>query len=274
MLQIITDSSADLPALIIEKYNIHVVPLTIIIDGKEYTEGIDLTPLDFYQKMLNSPALPKTSQPSPLTFARIFEELSSKGHLLCLTLSSKLSGTYQAACLGNDISGGKATVFDTLAGSLGHGLQIIKAAELAAQVLPIEKIVEKLKIYRDDMNIFILLDTLDNIVKGGRLNKFSGMLAKVLDMKILLHNVEGAVEMLEKIRGKKKFLLRVIDYIGERKEDFSECIFGITHVDNLEDAELLKKAIIEKYHPKGVIINYMGSTMGTYAGKNGIILSF
>ncbi|MDO6354053.1 DegV family protein [Caloramator sp. CAR-1] len=99
-------------------------------------------------------------------------------------------------------------------------------------------------------------------------------MAKLLDIKVLLHGVEGAVELLEKVRGRKKFLQRVIDVIGERCSDFSDKIFGITHVDNEEDALFLKQAIMEKYKPKDVIINYMGSTMGTYAGKGGIIISF
>lgn len=137
-----------------------------------------------------------------------------------------------------------------------------------------QDIIEKLKEYRKEMNILILLDTLENIVKGGRLTKFQGSVAKLLDIKVLLHGVEGAVEILEKVRGRKKFLQRVIDVIGERCSDFSDKIFGITHVDNEEDALFLKQAIMEKYRPKDVIINYMGSTMGTYAGKGGIIISF
>ena len=82
------------------------------------------------------------------------------------------------------------------------------------------------------------------------------------------------VELLEKIRGKRKFFKRVLDVIGERKEDFSNCIFGITHVNNLEDVEYIKNELIKRFHPKDIIINDMGATMGTYAGKNGIIISF
>jgi DegV family protein with EDD domain len=194
--------------------------------------------------------------------------------MLCLTISSGLSGTYQSACIGKDISGIDVTVFDTLAGSLGHGLQLVKAAMLSAQGLSVEGIVEILKDFRQRVNILILLDTLENIVKGGRLSKFQGSIAKILDIKVLLEGIEGKVELKEKIRGKKKFLLRVLEIIGERKKDFTDTIFGITHADNLEDAEYLKAEILKRYNPKGVIINYMGATMGTYAGKGGMIISF
>jgi len=274
MLQIITDSASDLPEDLLRKYHVHVVPLTVNIDGREYREGIDITPREFQQKMLDSSELPLTSQPSPDLFSKAFQELSEKGEVLCLTLSSKLSGTFQSAYLAKNITGLKVEIFDTLAGSLGQGLQILKTAELIAAGFTLREIIGKLSTYRREMNILILLDTLENIVKGGRLSRFQGSLAKILNIKVLLQGVDGAVELLEKIRGKKKFLQRVIEIIGERGSDLSNRFFGITHVDNEEDAQFLKMEIMEKYQPKDVIINYMGSTMGTYAGKGGIIIAF
>lgn len=274
MVQIITDSSSDLPEELLRKYNVHVVPLTVKIDGREYREGIDITAQEFQYKMLNSRELPVTSQPSPALFSKAFQELSEKGEVLCLTLSSRLSGTFQSASLAKNITGLKVEIFDTLAGSLGHGLQILKAAELVAAGLTLPEIIEKLSVYRKEMNILILLDTLENIVKGGRLSKFQGSLAKILDIKVLLQGAGGAVELLEKVRGKKKFLQRVIEIIGERGNNLSDRVFGITHVDNEEDARFLQEAIMEKFKPKDVIVNHMGSTMGTYAGKGGIIVAF
>lgn len=274
MIQLVTDSSADLSKELICKYNISVVPLEVNIDGKEYLEGIDLTPQEFYEKMFNSKDLPKTSQPSPAAFADVFNVLSKKDPILCLTISSGLSGTYQSACIGRNMSDQDVTVFDTLAGSLSHGLQLIEAAKLAEQGKSIKQIVEFLTEYRKHSNILILLDTLENIVKGGRLSKFQGSLAKILDIKVILEGVEGKVEIIEKVRGKKKFLNRVIDIIGERKGEFADTVFAITHIDNLKDAEFLKDEIMNKYKPKDVIINNMGATMGTYAGKGGMIVSF
>lgn len=274
MIHIVTDSAADLPADILKEHNIHVVPLTVKIDGVEYRERIDLSPLEFQQKMLSSRELPVTSQPSPYNFFNVFQELSKKGQVLCLTLSSKLSGTFQSACVAKNMLGEKVKVYDTLAGSLGQGIQVIKAAKWAAEGLSIDEIIKRLDAVRREMNILILLDTLENIVKGGRLSKFQGSLAKVLDIKVILHAVEGAVEVLEKVRGKKRFLMRAVEVISERGKDFSEKIFGITHLDNEEDANFLKGVIEERFNPKEVIVGPMGSTMGTYAGKGGIIISF
>lgn len=274
MLQIMTDSASDLPVELLRKYNVHVVPLTVKIGGQEYREGVDITAQQFQRKMLNNSELPVTSQPSPALFSEAFQELSKKGEVLCLTLSSKLSGTFQSANLAKNITGLKVEIFDTLAGSLGQGLQILKAAELVATGFTLQEIIEKLSVYRREMNILILLDTLENIVKGGRLSRFQGSLAKILDIKVLLQGVDGAVELLEKIRGKKKFLQRVIEIIGAKSNDLSNRVFGITHVDNEQDAQFLQATIMEKFKPKGVIVNHMGSTMGTYAGKGGIIIAF
>jgi DegV family protein with EDD domain len=224
--------------------------------------------------MFSSSTLPKTSQPSPSAFCEAFKGISSEDEILCLTISSGLSGTYQSACLGSELSERKVTVFDTLSGSLAHGLMLLEAARLVADCLPLNEILEKLKICRSNMNILILLDTLENIVKGGRLSRFKGSIAKILDIKILLEGIEGKVEIKGKIRGKKRFYERTLEIIGERVNDFSEVIFGITHADNHEDAEFLRTELNRRYKPKDVLINYMGSSMGTYAGKGGLIISF
>lgn len=273
MTRIITDSSADLPKEFIDKYNISVVPLNITLEGKEYLEGVNITSEEFFKKMFSSKELPKTSQPSPAKFAEAFKNVSGD-EIICLTISSGLSGSYQSACIGSELSGKPVRVFDTLAGSLAHGLQVIKAAELSSQGMDTDNILKQLEKVRDNMNILILLNTLENIVKGGRLSKFKGTFAKFFDIKVLLEGVNGKVVELEKIRGKKVFLRKVLDVIGERKNDFHDAIFGITHTGNIEEAEYLKAQIIERFKPKDVLINYMGATMGTYAGKNGMILSF
>lgn len=274
MVRLISDSSADLPKELLEKHNIKVVPLNIYVQGKEYLEGVNITSQEFFSKMFSSDELPKTSQPSPLAFANAFRQFSKDDEILCLTISSGLSGTYQSACVGKSMCDLSITVFDTLAGSLGHGILVIKAAELAKQGLSVDEIVKELNSYKKDMNILILLNTLENIVKGGRLSRFQGSIAKILNIKILLEGVNGKVVLLEKVRGKKKFLKRVLDVIEERKKDFSNSIFGITHVDNLADVEFIKNEIIKRFHPKDIIINDMGATMSTYAGKGGMIISF
>lgn len=274
MLSIVTDSSADLPREVVERFGISVVPLTVNVGGQEYREGVDLSAAEFAQKMLSCPDLPKTSQPSPSVFAETYRRLSRNGQLLCLTISSKLSGTHESACMAKDLSGADVEVFDTLAGSLGHGLQVMKAAQLAEQGATRRQIVAELECYRQGLTILILLYTLDNIVKGGRLSRFQGSLVNLLNLKIVLEGVEGAVVLKERVMGKQRFLRRVLDRIGESGRNLSDRMVGITHVDNLADAEYLSGEIRRLYQPQGVIVNHMGSTMGTYAGRGGMIVCF
>ncbi|WP_442598222.1 DegV family protein [Neobacillus sp. D3-1R] len=258
MIKIITDSSVDLPKEILEKYNITLIPLKINMNNQDYLEGVDLTPEEFFTMMFSSDELPKTSQPAPASFAKAFSQYKNEyEEILCLTISSGLSGTYQSACIGKDLSDAKVTVFDTLAGSQAHGILAIRAAELAHKGHTMEEIVSNLTEYRGKMNILVLLDTLENIVKGGRLSRFQGSIAKILNIKVILEADNGKVEIREKIRGKKKFHKRVLEIIEERGSDFSNISFGITYTGNTEEAEALKQEIIEQFHPKEVLIHYM-----------------
>ena len=280
MVSIVTDSSCDLSEETLKKYNIHVVPLKITIDDNDYVEKQDITAEEFIEKMNATDELPKTTQPSPGEFSKVFEKLTTGenegNEVICITISSGLSGTYQSACLGKDLAevGERVIVFDSLAASLGHGLYVLKAAQMVEEGYDREKILEELESYREQMEIFILLDTLENIVKGGRLSKFKGSVASVLNIKVLLEGIDGKVQELEKIRGRKKFLKRFLDIVGERRQDFSDTIFGISHVDNKEDAEFIKEELIKRYNPKDVIINTMGASISTYAGNKGMVICF
>lgn len=275
MLHLVSDSSCDMPEELIKRYNIQIVPLIVNIDGEFFKERVDITPKEFYSKMEMSRSFPKTSQPTPAAFAEVFTKLAQSGPVLCITISSGLSGTYQSACLGKELSGADITVFDSLGGSSGHGLQVIKAAELAESGHSLKEIVVELEKYRSEMNILILLNTLDNIVKGGRLSKLNGNLGKLLDVRILLHNnKEGKVVLQAKARGKKKFMNLVLNEIMRLCPDMTTVDVGITNVNNMEDAEFIKKELIEKCQARSVFINDMGITMATYAGKNGMIVSF
>lgn len=275
MIKLVTDSSADLPKALIQKYDITIVPLTVRIDQKDYAEGVGIQPREFFEKMFATEQLPITSQPSPAAFAEVFSSFGEDVEVLCLTISSGLSGTYQSASIGKELCKANVTVFDTLAGSLGHGMQIIRAAELANAGHTLEEILKELDEYRANMNVLVLLNTLENIVKGGRLSKFQGSLAKILNYKILLDRIDGGkVGVLDKIRGKKKAQNRIMEIIQERGKDFSKLTFGITHTGNIEEAKALKQKLDIQFHPKEIIVNYMGATMGTYAGKDGMIISF
>lgn len=274
MLHVVTDSSCDLPYEQIQRCGLTVVPLSVAVDGEDFHEGVDLTPREFYEKMARGTELPKTAAPSPGAFAETFSSLPDDAPVICITISSKLSGTYQSACLGRDISDRDVAVFDSLTASPGQGLQVLRACELAAEGCAVGDVVAELASYRSEMTTLVLLNTLDNIVKGGRLSRFQGSLSKALDIRVLLRDADGEVVLLEKVHGHKKLLSRAVATIRGLRPDLSDRDVGITHFDNAADAETLRQALTEECNPRGFVVSEMGSTMATYAGEGGLIVSF
>ncbi|SDK22342.1 DegV family protein [Natronincola ferrireducens] len=274
-MQIITDSSCDLPQDIIKKYDILVVPLSIEIDGMNYVDGVDLTHQEFYQKMTASDIIPKTSQPSPQSFIDVFRQgLEKYGEILSINLSSKLSGTCDSAMMAKSMVGGEIEIFDSLNGSLGLGLQVLKACHLSKEGWSVDKIVNKLKEYREEMKVIVYLETLENCVKGGRVTKTKEVVANLFNLKPIVHVEEGYVRILKTVRGKKKAMRNLLEMMEERNVNFKDRIVGITHCDCLEEALKLKEEIIKKFSPAEVMVTTMGPVIGTHAGIGGLLVCF
>jgi len=275
MIHLVTDSCADLPDYLLRKYNITVVPLSIRVNGKEYAEGVDITPTEFYREMEIASELPKTSQPTPDQYAKTFQKLAESGEVLCLTVSSKLSGSYNSANLGKEIIGNsKVEVFDSLSCSLGQGLLVLKAAELIRSGHSLPTIMDELTKTRSEAKFVALLDTLENLVKGGRLNYFQGSLGKLLNIKIILHIKQGSLEVLDKVRSRNKALEKFLEFIEAKCSDFSTRTVGITHFNNLAYAEAIAAIIKERHRPGEVIISEMGAAVSTYGGRGAIVVAF
>ncbi|KAB3529019.1 DegV family protein [Alkaliphilus serpentinus] len=274
-MQIITDSSCDLPKDIIDKYKIMVVPLSIEIDDKNYVDGIELSHQEFFNKMAASKNLPKTAQPSPHSFIEAFKEGAKRAkETLSIHLSSKLSGTFDCANMAKDMAGEDVEIFDSLNGSLGLGLQVLKACQMLEEGFDKSKIIEKLREYREQMRVFVYLETLENAVKGGRVSKTKEMMASMLNLKFVVHVEEGYVKLLKTLRGKKKAISFMIDKLAEENVNFKERIIGITHCDCIEDAIALKNEIIKRFNPSEVIVTTMGPVIGTHAGIGGLLVCY
>lgn len=273
--RIITDSSCDLPSELIEKFNVLVVPLRIEIDGVDYVDGVNLSHEEFFEKMSMSASLPKTSQPSPQSFIdRFMEGLKESEDLLSIHLSSCLSGTYEGARQVKEEVNGNIEVFDTLSGSLGVGLQVLKACQLAKEGFEKSEIVEKIKEYREQLRVVVYLETLENAVKGGRVSRPKEFISNLLNLKPVVHVEDGYVRVLKTLRGKKKAIRVLLEEMEKKKTDYSDQIVGITHCDCLEEAQKLKDEIIERFNPSEVILTTMGPVIGTHAGIGGLLICF
>lgn len=274
-MQIVTDSSCDLPQELIQKNDILVVPLQIEIGGQDFIDGVNLSHQEFFSKMAASPTLPKTSQPSPQSYLDAFKKgIQKHGEVLSIHLSSRLSGTYEGAMMIREEMGENIEVFDTLSGSIGVGLQVLKACELVKEGLERSAIIEKLKEYREQMNVVVYLETLENAVKGGRVTKPKEFVANLLNLKPVVHMEDGYVKILKTIRGKKKAMRVLLEEMERKQVDYSQRIVAITHCDCLEEALTLKDEIIAKYQPKEVVLTTMGPVIGTHAGTGGLLVCF
>lgn len=272
-IHIVTDSSADLPQQIIEKYGISVVPLSLEFAGEVFKDG-ELEGKVFFDKMDIAKDLPKTGAPSPRDFADIFNQVPQDDQIICITVSSKLSGSFQSAKIGAELARRKVYFVDSKAATMGLGIITVYAAELAKIDKGIQGILEEVQRRVENLRMLVFLDTAKNIVKSGRLGKVAGSLINMLNLKVLLTNDDGQIKFLAKMRGKKRVFNKFITILEEYGQKLEGQIIGISHADNLSDAEKLKQLILEKFRPREVILGYMGSCIGTHAGRGGLTISF
>ncbi len=278
-LRIITDTSCDLPDKELEKYNIEMIPLKVTFaNGETFLDRFELAPANFVKKMKLSRILPKTAAPDPHTFMEYFEKgLKEAGEVLFVSLSSGLSSTYQTAQLACNMLGSeKVKIFDTLTASLGTGIVAIKAANMAAQGLSLDAVIERLTRIRSSREVIFTLDTLENVVKGGRLSRIEGLAGTLLHIKpILRGNDRGVPEVIEKVKGRKKAMHRLVSLLGEvTGGSLKDKLIGISHVNCEEDAIHLGNQIKKDYNlTNQIIISEMSATIGTYAGEGGLMIN-
>ncbi|WXR62198.1 DegV family protein [Peptostreptococcaceae bacterium AGR-M142] len=276
-IRIITDSSCDLPDFIINKYNIGVAHLNVIFGDKAYIDKVEIDEDEFYSMMKNSKELPKTSSPSPQRFIKEFEKEESDIIVVCL--SSKLSSTHSSALIAKKMyeeDGGKnkIKVIDSLSGSLGMGISILKACRMIENGSEFNNIVDSIENDLKNSKTYVYLNTLENAVKAGRMSAVKGAIASALNFKFIVKVEDGIVKFVEKARGEKKILSKIMQRIETESDDLKNSIIGIAHSNALEKAEILKEMLLEKYDLKEIVISKMSSTIGTYTSEGAVLIRF
>lgn len=275
--KIVADSSCDLTSDLKEKLKIGLVPLKINVGENSYAdnENIDIKGLLMDMKKSNKPV--KTASPSPNDFMKEYE----KGdNIFVVTISSALSSTYNNAILAKNIILEQSKekfihVFDSLSASIGETLISMKINELIEKKFDKFDIIEEVEGYIEDMKTFFILESLDNLVKAGRISKLLSHIGSILSIKpIMGSNDDGTIKLVEKTRGKKRAFNRLVEIIGEQGEKLEEKILGISHCNAPEKAEKLKKQIEEMYNFKEVIIVETAGLSSAYANDGGIIIAF
>ena len=213
-IQIVTDSASDLTPEIAKRYDIRIVPLSVSIGDKHYTDGVDLTAEEFYQKLRTVDALPRTSQPAPGRFADVYREALDAGkQVLSIHIASKLSGTYQAACLAAEmVDLDNIVVVDSETASMGVGLLAIAAARSSSSLAEAKKALAKAK---ETLSLLFVPDTFEYMEKNDRIGKAASLAGSLLQIKPVLTIKEGTVEVVEKLRGRKRARRRILDLLRE-----------------------------------------------------------
>lgn len=274
--KIIVDSTADMRPEIASK--VGIVPLSVHFGDRDYISGVNMTPQQFYEMLVESDTLPTTSQPAPYLFEEAFEQAVSDGYeVICLTCSGKLSGTNQSANIAAAEFDGKVRVLDSNTIAIGLGILTDYAVSLAEAGLSAEDILQNLTEKREKIRLLALVDTLEYLKKGGRVSSAVALAGGLLNIKPVITVAEGEIKLLGKARGSRQgnsLLVQEIQKAGG--VDFTmPVMLGYT---GLSDA-LLKKyiqdsAALWEGHVDQLPVSIVGSVVGTHAGPGAVAVAF
>lgn len=277
--KIMVDSACDLTEKHYNEFDIEMVPLTLHLDDQDYRDGIDIQPKTVYEKMRQG-SRTKTSQVTPQAFKSIFSSyVHANKPLIYLAFSSELSGTYQTAKMveqeiKEEHPHAELHVIDTKCASIGYGLVALRAAQLAKEGASIEDIIDIATYHAKHMEHIFTVDDLEYLYRGGRVTKTQAFVGSLLKIKPILNVEDGKLIPIEKVRGSKKVLSRMLEIMKERGTDFENQIIGISHGDDLDTAKKLAEMIREAVNPREIIIEMVGSVIGAHSGPGTIALFF
>lgn len=278
-MRIFADSACDLPKTFFEENDVSLIPLRVLVNGQEYDDIVAIESKEIY-KAIREGQHPKTSQASPEVLLETWKEFAATNEDgLYIAFSSELSGTYNTAVMMKDQV--KATnpnmnlvIIDSKCASLGYGLLVKEAVRLRDAGEDVRTIERKIRFMANHMEHLFTVEDLDYLAKGGRVSKASAFIGGLLNIKPLLHVESGKLVPIEKLRGRKKVLRRMVDLMAERGTHLDEQVIAISHGDDENMANEVKATIEEKFHPKSIEIHMIGSAVGAHAGPGTIAVFF
>ncbi len=267
---IITDSDASLPPALAEQYGIQQVPITIHFGDESYTTGVDIDDARLFEKIDRLNRLPTTAAPSPGAFASAYERAFSAGaqSIVCICVSSKVSATYSAAVTAcEQFPGREIRVVDSLNLSMGQGFMVLAAAEAAQTGASLDEIVARALDTGSRVHVYAVLATLKYLALSGRVGKLAAGMADTLNIKPVLSVRGGKLDLLEKIRTRKKAVERMIELTGQSLDGKRIERLGIIHVNNPQGAEELRDLLRAALPcPEEIIIAEFTAGLSVHAG--------
>ena len=279
---VVTGSAAQVPPEIASQLGIVILPLVIIVEGKEYLDGIDLFPGELYQKMRTQKIEIKTAAPSVGQYYACFKRIidQQESDVLCISLSGKLSSDYTAAVdaakmLSGENPRNKVTVIDSLRAAAPQGLLAVEAAKRLRAGETIEDVVQYLMDARHRSGLIAALDSLDYLAQGGRIGKAAYLVGSVLQIvPILTINDEGIVAPSTIIRKKEKIIPGILSILAKETPGFMKLGLSVMHADAVEEAEVLRQSLKELYPTLDIPIGEFTPVMGAHAGPGLIGLGY
>ena len=262
--KIVTDSTADLPPELTEQMGVTVVPAIVIFDGEELLDGVDVTPDAFFQRLPSASQLPKTSQATPAQFAEVYERIKGEGHdIVSVHISAKLSGTLNSALQGKEAAGVDAEVIDAGGASLWTGMAALVAARKAAEGASQADVAQAVRDASARMGIFFFVDTLEYLVKGGRIGKAQGFVGGVLNIKPILYINDGELHQYGRVRSRRKAVERLVE-IARAAAPLEEV--GVLHGAAPDEAQALAADLADLTPGVPPIVSSVGPAVGAHTG--------
>ena len=265
-IKIVTDSSITIEPEVVKEYGITIVPLSVMVDGVLYSDS-ELGEGDFLRLMQSSKNLPKTSQPPVGVFAEIYEDLALDGsHIVSIHMSHALSGTVEAARQGATLSGADVTVIDSGFTDQAMKFQVVEAAKLAKEGADLDTVLARIEEVKEKTELYIGVSTLENLVKGGRIGRVTGLLSSLLNIRVVMEMEDHQLEPIVKGRGNKTFK-KWLDELVEKLSHSKVAEIGISYAGTPEWANEMK-AQLQSLVEKAIPVLETGSIIQTHTGEN------
>ncbi|MBM0066101.1 DegV family protein [Alkalicoccobacillus gibsonii] len=270
---IVTDSTAYMTKEHVDEYDIHIIPLNVVIGNEAYQELVDLGTDQFYEEMAATDVLPTTSQPAIGRFVELFEQLKAEGYedIVTIHLSSKISGTYQTALSAADmVDGIQVAGFDTEISCSPQGYFVIEAAKLADEGKSANEIITRLDQLKQQVSAYFMVDDLNHLHRGGRLSGAQRIVGNMLKIKPILHFEEAEIVPYEKVRTEKKALSRIVELLKESAQQKGIAEITVIHANRPDKAEEIRKMLSETHPEAEVTISFFGPVIGTHLGEGSL----
>jgi DegV family protein with EDD domain len=273
---IVTDSSAYIPAGAMVGLDVSIIPLWMIWDNKNFRDGIDIQPAEFYRRLKKADTLPTTAQPTVQEFVRLYKKLAERVDAIVNVLaSSKISGTVASAeAAMAELPDVPIRVVDSLSSSMGLGLSALAAGRAAAEGNSLDEVVRAAENMRDKTHLLFFVDTLEYLHKGGRISGGKRLLGTALQIKPLLQFKDGMIMPLAQARTKRKAFTKLFEIIQERLGGSRMVEAAIVDVGNPEDAEMVKGIIEERFGPSNIFRAGVSPVVGTHVGPGALGIAF